>query len=60
MYSDEFISPDKENDWIRIRDVLRPHCIGEEGSAGPDMARGSLGQEADEGARIRDQHRTIR
>lgn len=43
IYSDEFISPDNENDWIRIRDVLRPHCIGEEGSARPDMARGSLG-----------------
>lgn len=61
LYSDSIFHPtDNEYNWIRIRNVLRPHCIGQEGAAGSDLASGPLGQEADESSRLRDQHRTIR
>ena len=39
--------------------VLRALCAGQEGPAGPDLAGGALGQEADQGARLRDQHREV-
>ena len=41
-------------------DVLRTLRVGQEGADGPDLVGGSLGQEADQGSRLRDQHRNQR
>ena len=44
---------------LRAQHVLRPLRAGQEGALGPDLAGRSLGQEADEGSRLRDQHREV-